>query len=176
MAILDAMFGRMFNSGAEITLTSGINFTSGVRGVFNQATKLTDVSISPAGLDASAPAAPAAGVGVPFVLTVAFTAGTPGTADDVTVQASAPRGYTMLDRWVDVSTAVGASTARLRSASGGGGNALSGSFDTSTACEGRRASSGSVSAASAVASAGAVFLRRSDRGIAGRVHVLCVPT
>ncbi len=176
MAILDAMFGRMFNSGAEITLTSGINFTGGVRGVFNQATKLTDVSVAPATLTPAMAAVLTASIGVPFVIVVPFTALTVGTADYVTILASAPFAFSILDRWLDVSTAIGASTARFRSAAGGGGTTLSGSIDTATTCDGRRASSGSVGASASVAANGSVFLLRSDRAVAGRAYLLAVRT
>lgn len=176
MSILDAMFGRMFNDSAEITLTQGINFTGGVRGVFNTATKLTDVSVSPNSLTPTMLGAIAASFGVPFVVQKDFAAGTPGTADDVAIITSAPFALQILDRWLDITTAIGASQARFRSDDGGAGNTLSGLFDTGTVCEGRLASSGAVSQAQTVAAAGDVWLRRDNRGIAGTAYLLCVRT
>lgn len=176
MAWLDALFGRMFTDNVEITLTSGINFTGGVRGIFNPSTKLTDVSVNPASITPAMAAVLTAAIGVPFVIVVPFTALTTGTADDIEILDSAPFALSLLDRWLDVSAAIGGSTARFRSASGGGGTALSGSVDTATTCDGRRASSGSVGASASVAANGAVFLRRSDRAIAGRAYLLAVRT
>lgn len=176
MAILDAMFGRMFNSGVENALTSGINFTGGVRGVFNQSTKLTDVSVAPATLTPAMAAVLTASIGVPFVIVVPFPALVTGAADDVEILASAPFALNLLDRWADVSAAIGASSVRYRSAAGGGGTALSGSIDTATVCDGRRASSGSVGASASVPANGSIFLRRVDRAVAGRAYLLAVRT
>jgi len=176
MGILDAFFGRMFNSGTELTLTSGVNYTGGIRGVLNQSTKLTDVSIDPATVSPTMLAVLTSSMGVPFVIAVDFAAATTGTADDVEILSSSPFALRILDRWVDITiTGVGV-TGQFRSASGGVGTGLSGAFDASSTCNGRRASSGSIAGTAAVAAGGAIHFRRSDRAIAGTAYLLVART
>lgn len=115
-------------------------------------------------------------IAVLFLIRVAFAAGgAPATPDDVTVfSASAPFAFRIVDVRLIVSTAIALSTAQLRSASGGGGAALSSSFVTAVA--GEAALSASWTATTTVALNGSVFLRRSDQTIAGEVLIYAVPT
>lgn len=109
--------------------------------------------------------------GVPFLIRNVFAAGAAGTADDVTIyNGNAPFAFRIVDCWVQVATAIVATTVQLRTASGGGGTALSSALST--------ALTGTVSnndtASRSVASAGSVFLRRSDRGVAGTILILAL--
>src|SRR5690606_29894894 len=76
----------------------------------------------------------ASAVGVPFVVYAAFTAGTPGTADDVTIFPGAlPVAFRILDVQVITSTPIATSTITLRTATGGGGSALSSAIPSAAA-------------------------------------------
>lgn len=100
---------------------------------------------------------------------VAFTAGTTGSADDVTVLASAPFGFRIVDVILMISTAKGGATATLRTATGGGGSALSDALSVASTGVVRNAS---LTASPTVAAAGAIYMRRSDRACAGEVILL----
>ncbi len=173
MAWLDAFFGRIFTNGVEIELSKGVDFLSPLTAALNTTTESIEVTL---GEDAVTPAlvAPAAsGMSVPFAVRKSFSALTPGTADDVTVLASAPFAFRILDSWLDTgSAAIVATSATLRSASGGGGVTLSSALSTATALSTARNSG----ITKQVAEGGAVFLRRSDRGVEGEVVLLCERT
>lgn len=129
------------------------------------AAKLADSSIVPENLVASIT------YGVPFVITQAMTAGAAGTADDVTIyDATAPFAFRILDVWALYSAAVIGSTIQLRSATGGGGSARS-SVLTSAATGTQR---NNDTATQTVGSSGSLYIRRSDRAVAGRIMVLAV--
>jgi hypothetical protein len=98
--------------------------------------------------------------------------GVVGTPDDVTVDAPLPLGLRLLDVWLHVTTAVGGSTAQLRSATGGGGIGLTTAL--STAATGLVRNTSSLTPTRAAGQS--IFLRRSDRGIAGDVCILCART
>ena len=128
----------------------------------SNATTLSDSVIVPAKLSASIT------FGVPFLITQPLTAGVAGTADDVTIySANAPFDFRIVDVWLLVSAAIGGSTVQLRSATGGGGSALSSALSS--------AATGTVrnndTATRQVASGGSLFVRRSDRAVAGRILI-----
>lgn len=106
--------------------------------------------------------------------------GTAGTADDVTIwNANAPFGLRILDAQLRVSTAVGGSSAALRTASGGGGSVVlpdpAASTQTfSTAATG--VLEDLATATATVASGGSLFLRRSDRSVVGELVLQCIRT
>jgi hypothetical protein len=104
-----------------------------------------------------------------FHLRKDFTAGTTGSADDVTVLDSALFAFDILDAYVIVSTAKNSQTVTLRTATGGGGAALS--SDMSVGSTGRVRNAGT--SIPQVAANGAIYLRRSDRDCAGTVVLLC---
>lgn len=105
---------------------------------------------------------------VPFLLRTVMTAGTAGTADDVTIyDANAPFAFTIVDCWLQVSTAIAGHTAQLRTATGGGGSALSTALSMSATGTARNNDTASRS----VAADGSVFVRRTDRGTAGTIII-----
>jgi hypothetical protein len=111
--------------------------------------------------------------GVPFIIYVSFSAGTPGTADDVTVFSStAPFNFRILESWLVTSTAISASTVQARTATAGGGSALSTAMSSTATGK----TSDNSTATSTVSSGGSMFLRRSDRGVAGEFFAMCVRT
>jgi len=168
---LDAILGRIRYLGSELALGYGLDFKGGLKARLNPSTKFIDVTLDDAGVAPAALTAESSSLAVPFVIRVEMTAGTPGTADDVSGPA-APFALRILDRWADVNTAISATNLRVRTASGGGGSTLSGLISTATAQDGVRASNsadGDTLAANAP-----IFVRRSDRGVAGNVYLLCV--
>lgn len=126
---------------------------------------LGDESVAPAELAAL----DADGIGPLFVIRKAFTAGTTGSADDVEVLAEAAFDFRIIDSFICVSTAKSANTVQLRSASGGGGSALSSAMSVGSTGRVRDASTASVT----VSAEGAIYLRRSDRDCAGEVFLIC---
>ncbi len=127
--------------------------------------KLADNSVEPANLVASIL------FGVPFVITQPMTAGAAGTADDVEIyNANAPFALRIIDVWALLNTAIVGSTIQLRSATGGGGSARSSVLSS--------AATGTVrnndTATQQVGAAGSLYIRRSDRGVAGRVLILAL--
>jgi hypothetical protein len=114
-----------------------------------------------------------ANIAVPFVIRVPFSAAAAGSADDVTIyNAAAPFSFRITDCHVKISTAIGGSTVTLRSASGGAGSALSSALSSAATGTARNNDSDSR----AVATNGSLFLRRSDRGVAGEITINCVRT
>jgi len=107
-----------------------------------------------------------------YVIRQAFAAGVGATADDVVIyNANAPFAFRLLDAQLLVKTAVAVSTAALRSATGGGGSALSDSFDTTSAARAR--DTGAVVQESPVIPlGGTLVLRRSKNTVAGEVILL----
>jgi len=173
-AWLEALLGKIFNSGVSLPLSKGLNFTDGLAAALNPSTKQIDVSLSltdgqiaPGHL-----AAESGGFGVVFVLRIALTAGTPGTADDVAGPA-APFDLRILDRWADIETAIGGSTLRVRDDVGGGGDALSGVLSSASTTDSVRANSSTGAEQSTLDEGEIPYVRRSDRGVAGTVYLLC---
>ena len=104
---------------------------------------------------------------------VAFTAGVPGTADDVVIyNANAPFKFRILDSTVLISTLVALATVQLRDAVGGGGNALSDAFLASALARLRDTNVGIANVTPIVNVGGTLTIRRSDRGVAGEVIVV----
>lgn len=111
--------------------------------------------------------------GVPFIIYVSFAASTPGTADDVTVfSGTAPFNFRILESWLVTSTAIVSSTVQAKTATGGLGSDLSTAMSSTVAGK----TSDNSTATSTVASGGSMFLRRSDRGVAGEFFAMCVRT
>jgi hypothetical protein len=168
---LDALLGRIRSGGVALTLGYGLDFKGGLRAALNPSTKFVDVTLAEQGVGVANLAPEAAGVAPVFVLRIPMTAGTPGTADDVTGSA-APAACRVLDKWADVTTAIGGSSLRVRDAAGGVGDTLSGTISSATQGEGIRASS--LFAGQTTLAAGEIpYVRRSDRGVAGTVYLLC---
>lgn len=168
---LEALLGKVLSSGVSIPL-SGLNFTGGIAATPNPSTKVTDVSIAegvvaPSHLQAQT----LAGVGVPFTIAVTFEALTPGTNDAVTVVDSDQPEIKILDSWYEVTTAIGGSTLRLCSTASGGTDEYGGSISSASSGVIRNAGSRDTDT---VPASSPVFLRRSDRGVAGTVYLLCV--
>jgi len=172
---LDALLGQIFGGGVEIPLAAGVNFTSPLAAARNPTTNVIDVTLPAASITPASLAVESSGLAALFVVHKAFTALAAGTADDVTVLSSAPFAFRILRTLPVITTAVAASSVRLRSASGGGGSALSSSFATDVATEDPVRSS-PLTAFPSVALGGSLFLRRSDRGVAGALAVLCMRT
>jgi hypothetical protein len=168
---LDAILGRIRDAGVELALGYGLDFKGGLKARLNPSTKFIDVTLGDAGVAPAAVAAEADSAAVPFVLRVEMTAGTPGTADDVQ-GPDAPFALRIVDRWADVNTAISATNLRVRTASGGSGNTLSGLISTATVQDGVRASNSADQ--DTLASGASIFVRRSDRGVAGNVYLMCI--
>ena len=111
----------------------------------------------------------------PFVISLAFAAGGGGAADDVAVLAANLLAFQVrvIDAWLNTITAVGGATGTLRTASGGGGTALSSAMSAAGA---NATSRSSLGATQTVAAAGTIFLRRSDSGFSGEVFALVTRT
>lgn len=174
-AWLDALLGRIRNTNVEIPLGYGLNFTSGVRARLNTTSKFVDVDLQPDAVGPTFLAPESDGVGATFVVRIAMTAGTPGTADDV-VGPAAPVALRIVDRWSDITTAIGGASVRVRTAAGGVGSSMSGIISADTAGDGIRADTGLNATQSTLAAGATPFVRRSDRGVAGTVYLLCVRT
>lgn len=109
------------------------------------------------------------GIAAMMILRVPFTAATTGSADDVTVLASAPFAFRILDTFIYVSTAKGSATATLRSAAAGAGSALSDALSVNGTGVVRNTA---LTTSKTVAAEGALYLRRSDRDCAGELVLL----
>lgn len=139
--------------------------------------KLADDAVVPLNLKDSAvlPGTGAVGkAGVPYMIVAPFTAGTPGTADDVVVTDTMPGKGTLIDVQMVLTTGVDGSTATFRDAVGGAGTALSNAIPTATANQG--SSRWNHTATPALAAGSDIYIRRSDRGIAGVAILTIMPT
>lgn len=166
---LDAILGAVFSRGVSIPLGGGLNFTAPLTATKNPTTGVIDVVLPSASVDPDLLAVvDASGLAVPLVLRTTYAAGAAGTADDVTVLLSAPFSFLILDAWARTSTAIAASTVTLRSATGGGGSALT--SDLSTAALG--VDRNNANQPHTVAAGSNLYLRRSDRGVSGAIHIL----
>ncbi len=169
---LDALLGAIFNSSVEIPISGGLNFKGRLTAVLNSVTGVIDVSLPDGSIDIPGLAVEASGYAVPFVLEAALPAAAAGTADDVTITLSTPVQFRIIDAWVRVSAAIGASTIQIRTAPGGGGSALLSPFDTGSTGVVRDSSTSNVTLSSGFP----LYARRSDRAVAGRIYLLCVRT
>lgn len=111
--------------------------------------------------------ASAKGAGLAFDIRKVFTAGAAGTPDDVTIDASLDFDVRIVGVVGAVTTAIGGSTLTARTATGGGGSALSSDLDSGST--GRKESD--LASFPTVAAGSPIYLRRSDRGVAGEVIV-----
>lgn len=123
----------------------------------------------------------ASNVAVPFYVYVNCTSGgSAGTADDVTIwNATAPVALRILDAQLRVSTAVGGSSAALRTASGGGGSVVLPDPGTATQTFSTAATGvleDLATSTATVAAGGSLFLRRSDRSVVGELLLTCIRT
>lgn len=109
------------------------------------------------------------GLAAVFQLRKVFAAGVTGAADDVTVLASAPFAFDILDAFVIVDDAKTSETVTLRTATGGGGSALTSALSVNATGRVRDAST----ALASVSAAGALYLRRSDRDCGGVLVLVC---
>lgn len=170
---LDSLMGRIRDAGVDLALGYGLNFGTGLRAVLNPSTRFIDVSVREASLTPALVAAEASGSGVPFVVRIPMTAGAAGTADDVEGDP-VPCDLRIVDRFADITTAIGSSTLRVRTAAGGVGSSLSGIVDSGTVGDGIRADTGLASTSSEMDAGDIPYVRRQDRGVAGAVYLLCV--
>lgn len=101
----------------------------------------------------------------------AFTAAATGSADDVTIFAvnALPFKFRVVDAWCFVATAISSSHAYLRTRAAGSGTLLA-TFDSGST--GRVNMSDTATAVATPGSLNGLFLRRSDRAIAGEVFAL----
>lgn len=113
----------------------------------------------------------ATGVGVPLVIRKTFTGLVTGTADDVTIFASnAPYKFRVLDACAYFSANVASETISLRTATAGGGTLLAPAISGNAAGFARAAGT-TPTATSTVAEGGSLYIRRSDRALAGEVII-----
>jgi hypothetical protein len=114
-------------------------------------------------------------LGVPFVMPIVLTAGTPGTPDDVTVyNANAPFAFEVMRIDGRVTAAIAASTLEGRSAAAGGGSSLTDTL--SGAAVGPAAITAPLGSIATVAAGGSLFIRRSDRGVGGKAYIHAIRT
>lgn len=106
------------------------------------------------------------------LLRKAFVAGTPGTADDVTIYAvnTLPFKFRVVDAWAHVTTNVGGSTCNMYTRAAAAGTQVAA---LSSAATGRVQSTLGDSALVTPGASDGLFVRRSDRGAAGEVYLLC---
>jgi len=124
--------------------------------------------IRPAGL-----AVEAAGIAVPFMIEVPFVAGAAGTPDDVTkYNADAPFAFKIQGAHCITTTGIGGATVQARDTAGGGGAALT----SAMAAAGAGTTYNNDTDTRAVPAGGSLFVRRSDRGVAGKLIIQAVRT
>jgi hypothetical protein len=164
MSWLDALFGRVFNNAVEIPLVGGVNFTGGLSAGKNPVTQVVDVVVSDGGVGAAEAARVEGNAAIGVVLSLPFD----GSSQDVPLFTAAPYDFRIVMAWARVSTAVGSSSVRWRSAAGGGGSTLTAPIFTDTT--GTYLESGTLSVA--VGENTGCHLRLSATGIAGVAYLL----
>lgn len=112
-----------------------------------------------------------------IIVRVPLVAGVTGAADDVTAYALGALPATklrVLDCYVMVSAAVAASKIQIRTVSGGAGTLLA---ECNTAATGRNGQTATVTATGAITNSSSVglFVRRTDRAVAGEVFIVLRP-
>jgi len=113
-------------------------------------------------------------LGLPLCIPVVLTAGVAGTPDDVTVwNANAPYPLEIIRTDVRITAASGG-TIEGRSASGGLGSPLTETFSSATL--GLAPIIASLASLATIALNGSLFIRRSDRAVAGKVYFWAVRT
>lgn len=105
------------------------------------------------------------------VIEVDVAAGSGGGRDVTVYNANAPFGFEVLEMWGNITTAVTSSTVQARTASGGGGSALSGTVSSAAVGRQRDAAGGSLVSNPVVAVGGSLYLRMSDGDAAGRFYL-----
>ncbi len=172
------LLGVIQRAGTDLALGKGLNFTGGLTAALNSVTTAIDVSVESGavGVDlvaAEAGADPDDQDGVPVLIHRYCAGAAAGSSDDVSITRA--YGYRICDVWftVDDGTDVTGSTVILRSAAGGAGAELSGSMNT--AFDGTKRSSYDLDTPTVAANV-AIFLRRSDRDVAGHLFILALKT
>ncbi len=180
--------GVGIDAGATVTVKRRANEISGMQGLM-KAIQLAEVSVAltptaeelasgllapPQAVQAAdlAPVASSAADAPMGSFFKAFAAAAAGAPDDVTIFAvnTLPFKIRVFGATALVSTAIGASTLSVRSAAGGGGTEVAALDSATTGFKTQTAPLASV-----VLTPGAavgLFVRRSDRGVAGEVNVL----
>lgn len=115
----------------------------------------------------------ASGLSDEQVIRVPFTALAAGTADDVTVFAVNTLPYKkmrIIEAVALISTAIGATTMQVRTAAAAGGTLCA---ELSSGATGRQLQNNTVTASQVITNGASVglFIRRSDRGVAGEVFI-----
>jgi hypothetical protein len=123
------------------------------------------------------PQGSATGIAPEEIIRVPFTAGAGGSADDITVYAvgALPAAkLRILDMYVEVATAVSASTLSARSAAAGGGTLCA---QCASAATGRNGQNTAVTASQVLTNGASVglFIHRSDNGVAGEAFITVRP-
>lgn len=169
---LDALLGRILSRDVELDIGAGLNFAAPLQAAVNVGTGVTDVSLEGETLGADH-VAPEAGsttkLSIPLLARTGIAAAAAGTAADTAIALGFD--YRIHDVWfaVDDGTSIVATTARLRTASGGGGSALSSLLDTAT--DGVKRNDSDLGSPT-VAAADTIYFRRSDRGVGGELFML----
>ena len=134
------------------------------------------VAIRPANLSvATGAATTAAEAGIPFVLRSIFTAGTPGTAGDISIYtANAPFKFRVVDAFCIVTTGIAAKYITLRTATAAGGTAVTSAMSAATS--GSLVRNALTTASQTIAAGGSLVIRLDDIGLAGEVFVTCYPS
>lgn len=157
------------------TCPNGRDFTVGPREDLLLVSDDTSWLVFPFGTSRPGDLAPLAdNIGVPFEFRVSCpSGGSAGTPDDVVIyNANAPLSFRITDCWFTCAAAVVGSTVQLRTASGGGGTALSSALSTAATGTSRN----NDTATRTVAQGGTVVIRRSDRSVAGDMMISAVRT
>lgn len=109
-----------------------------------------------------------------LVIHQAFSAGAGGSADDVVIfNANAPFGFRIVETRFYISTGVALATVQLRTATAGGGSALS---DAIVAAATGALLNTLKTGTDTVATNGTLVLRRSDNSVAGEVVLFLMKT
>jgi hypothetical protein len=133
------------------------------------ADQITNTVLTLQKLTAQTTAVPYSGGGY-FHIRLTFTAAAAGVADDVTVlSANVPVALRILDVSVRFTTAIAASTVQLRSLAGGLGTALSSAISSGTVSLQRN----DDTTTKTCAASSSIFMRRSNRGVAGTIIITC---
>lgn len=181
-------FGVPIAAGATKTFSVPASALSGMRwladgvlaGIYSYTITPTAAEVSSGILTAAQSVAPddlapvdaAVPTGVPFVIRKAFTALAAGTADDVVVIAAnaLPRKLRIFGGHALVSTAIAATTLQARDEAAGAGQ-LAASFGS--AATGLQSWTGpNATVLLTPGSTKGLFIRRSDRGVAGELFLL----
>lgn len=100
--------------------------------------------------------------------------GVTGTPDDVTIfNANAPFAFEIMDVQLVTSTNISMSTCTLRTAAAGGGTAVSDALSSGSTGIARNSAKTDTPA---IAKGGSLFLRRSDRAVAGELIIRVMRT